>query len=119
MRAIVDTWTAYKVSLDEFKEAVLEKGLAYAKAHNGQAWIVDSSGAEGNFTKECQDFIASDIFPAFAAAGIKYFITIKSKSALTNMTIRSYEAKTGPNGLKLVEAGDTAGAIEWLKANAS
>ena len=118
VRAIVDTWTDYDVSLEEFKASVLEKGLSYAKTHNGQAWIVDSSGAEGNFTKDCQDFIASDIFPALAKNGIKYFITVKSKSALTNLTIKSYQAKAGPHGIKLVEAADVAGAVAWLEENA-
>lgn len=116
--AIVDTWVDYDVTLAEFKEAVLGKGLVHAKANKGQAWIVDSSGAAGNFTKECQEFIASDVFPAFAAAGIKYFLTIKSKSALTNMTIKTYQSKTGPNGLQLVEADSVDGAVAWLMKNA-
>jgi hypothetical protein len=49
---------------------------------------------------------------------VKYFVTITSTSALTNMTIGSYAAKLGPNGLKLVEATSAAAAIEWLKKNA-
>lgn len=118
VRAIVDSWTKYDITIPEFKTVVFEKGLAYAKSHNGQAWIVDSSNAKGNFTHECQAFIGSDIFPAFSKNGIKYFITIKSESALTNLTIKSYQAKTGPNGLQLVEVPNVATAIEWLKNNA-
>jgi hypothetical protein len=119
VRTVVDSWTSYDVTLAEFKTAVLDKGLSYAKAHNGQAWIVDSSKAKGNFTTECQNCIASDIFPSFAKSGIKYFITIKSGSALTNLTIKTYQAQTGPHGLKLVEMPNVAAAIEWLKANAA
>jgi len=118
VKAIIDTWTTYQVSLDEFREAVLVKGMDYAKAHGAIAWIVDSSKAVGSFNRECQNFIGTDIFPAFAANGIKYFITINSASALTNLTVKEYRAKAGPNGLNLVEMPSAAAAIDWLKSNA-
>lgn len=119
VKAIVDTWSTYFVSLDEFKTAVLDKGLSHAKANGAIAWVVDSSSAKGVFTQDIQDFIGSDIFPAFAKNGIKYFITITSEvSALTKMTVKSYAAKTGPHGLQLVELNSVDDAVEWLKANA-
>ena len=93
VKAVVDTWTNYGATLDEFKQAVLIKGLNHAKLNQGRAWIVDSSKANGSFSQEIQNFIGSDIFPSFAKAGIKYFITITSESAVTRMTIRSYTAK--------------------------
>jgi hypothetical protein len=49
---MVDTWTTYNVSLEEFKDAVLVKGVNYARANGGVAWIVDSSKAQGVFTQE-------------------------------------------------------------------
>lgn len=119
VRAIVDTWTTYNVSLAEFKEAVLVKGVGQAKAGRAQAWIVDSSAAKGAFSQEIQAFIGSDVFPTFAAIGIKYFITVTSQSAVTKMSIASYTAKAGPHGLKLVEASSAQGALDWLKANAT
>jgi hypothetical protein len=117
VKAVVDRWTNYAVTLDQFKDAILNKGLGYAKTHGGLAWIVDSSPAKGAFTQECQNFIASDIFPAFNKHGIKYFITITSQSAVTRMTIKSYQAKAGPNGFQLVETASVEDAIEWLKQN--
>ncbi len=118
VKAVVDTWTTYNVSLPDFKEAVLIKGVDYAKAHGAVAWIVDSSKAEGAFSMEIQNFIGSDIFPGFAKAGIKYFITISSKvSAVTNLNIKTYAAKTGPAGLKLIELNSVEDAVKWLKAN--
>lgn len=118
VKAVVDTWTTYNVSLEEFKEAVLVKGLNHAKANEAIAWIVDSSTAKGVFSQEIQNFIGSDIFPAFAKNGIKYFITITSKvSALTRMTVQTYSAKTGPHGLKLVELNSVLDAVNWLKFN--
>ena len=117
VHAIIDTWISYYVTLNEFSDAVLSKGLEYSKLNKGRAWIVDSSDATGNFSKEIQEFIGSDIFPAFAKAGIKYFITITSKNALTKLTIRNYSAKAGPNGLLLVQIDSLADAIEWLKKN--
>ncbi len=117
-KCIVDTWTSYIVTIDEFREAVLVKGLDHSKANGGIAWIVDSSTAKGSFRQEIQDFIGSDIFPAFAANGIKYFITITSQaSAITKMTVSSYSAKAGPCGLNLVEVDSVENAIEWLKLN--
>jgi len=72
-RAIIDTWTTYFVSLEEFREAVLIRGVEHAKANNVHAWIVDSHKAKGVFSPEIQDFIASKVFPVFAKIGIKYF----------------------------------------------
>ena len=117
VHAIIDTWISYYVTLNEFSDAVLSKGLEYSKLNKGRAWIVDSSTASGNFSREIQNFIGSDVFPAFAKAGIKYFITITSQNALTNLTIRNYSAKTGPNGLQLVQIDSLADAIDWLKKN--
>ena len=118
-KAVVDTWLNYNSTLEEFKEAVLEKGINHAKANGGVAWIVDSSKAKGAFPQEIQAFIESDVFPAFAKNGIKYFITINSQvSAITKMTVSSYSAKAGPLGLKLLELNSADDAIEWLKANA-
>jgi len=117
VRAVVDTWTNYGVTLEEFKQAILGKAVSQAKMNNVRAWIVDSSKANGTFSQEIQDFIGTDIFPAFAKAGVKYFITITSASAVTRMTIRNYTAKLGPNGLKLVDVASVEDAIEWLKKN--
>lgn len=114
-KAIVDTWSSYDISLDDFKEAVLNKGLTFAGPKGVQAWIVDSSQASGAFSQEIQAFIGSEVFPAFAKVGVKYFITITSQvSAITKMTVRTYQAKTGPHGIKLVEAGSVDEAKEWL-----
>ncbi len=118
VRAVLDTWSNYTVSLAAFREAVMDKGLAHARQHRGQAWIVDSSTARGSFPQDIQNFIGSDLFPAFAEAGIKWFITISSASAITKMTISSYTSKLGPSGIQLVEAASAEGAIEWLKKNA-
>jgi hypothetical protein len=118
VKAIVDSWTSYFVSLDEFKDAVVLKGLNHARQHGGIAWIVDSSKANGVFSREIQDFIGSDVFPAFSQIGIKYFMTINSSaSALTKMTVKTYSAKTGPHGLQLVEMNSVDDCVEWLKTH--
>lgn len=116
VKAVIDTWASYNITLEEFKTAVFVKGLDYAKAHKGQAWIVDSSKAVGVFSQEIQNFIGTDGFPTFAKNGIKFFITIDSQvSALTKMTIKRYKAKAGPNGVQLVEVASVDDAIMWLK----
>lgn len=117
VRAIVDGWQTYAVTLAEFREAVLVRGLSHARQNKGCAWIVDSSAAKGVFSEEIQRFIGSDVFPAFAKNGITHFITISSSSSLTNMSISAYKAKLGPNGIKLVELGSVEQAAEWLAQN--
>ena len=61
--------------------------------------------------------IETENFPIFAKAGIKYFITIKSASAITNMSIDRYATKLGPNGIQMVEVPNLKGAIAWLKVH--
>ncbi len=113
--AIVDKWKSYSVTLQEFQTAILDKGLNYAKFWNGSAWIADSSDANGVFSKDIQDFINSEVFPAFSKSGIKYFVTVKPKNALTSLTVKKYAEKAGPNGLRLVETSSLAEAINYLK----
>ena len=116
VNAILDTWTTYFVTLEEFKEAVLNRGLNFAKAHDCAAWIVDSSKAEGVFAQEIQQFIGSEVFPTFFKNGIKFFITVKPEVVgLTSMTVSSYSAKAGPAGIKLVDVGSVEDAKMWLK----
>jgi hypothetical protein len=85
--------------------------------NGAKAWIVDSSKATGTFSQEIQEFIGTDVFKAFAGAGIKYFITINSSSAVTRMTVRNYSAKIGSSGIKLVDVPTLSAAIDWLKRN--
>ncbi|MDR3425066.1 MAG: hypothetical protein P4M13_08380 [Alphaproteobacteria bacterium] len=116
VKAVFDTWTNYTVTVDQFREAVINKGLAHAKTHGGHAYVVDSSKAHGAFSQAIMDFIGTDAFPAFAKGGIKYFITIKSAaSATTNLSIKGYAAKAGPFGLQLLDLPDQNAAIAWLK----
>lgn len=117
VKAIVDSWSSYNISLEDFSHAVLKKGMSHFKANGGRAWIVDSHQATGSFSKEIQKFIETDVFPTFAKNGVKYFMTITSESALTRMTVSEYSAKVGPHGIKLLQGKSTEGAIEWLSKN--
>ncbi len=116
-RAIIDTWSTYFVSLEEFKEAILIRGINHAKANNVHAWIVDSHKAKGVFSPEIQKFIASEVFPAFAKIGIKYFMTITSEDAVTRLSVNKYSTEVGPNGMKLLKGSSAEGAVEWLTKN--
>lgn len=119
VKAIVDTWTTYSVTKDEFREAVLVRGVNHAKSRSVVAWVVDSSKAEGSFSDEIQAFIGSDVFPTFAKIGVKYFISINSKvSTVTQKTVAKFTAVAGPNGLKLIELNSVDDAVAWLKAQA-
>ena len=116
VKTVIDTWSSYFVTMEEFEQAVLVKGVDYAKRNGGIAWIVDSTQAIDVFPNEIQAFIESHIFPAFASIGIKYFITIKSQiSALTRLNISTYSAKAAPHGVMLIESDSVENAIEWLK----
>ena len=116
-KAIIDSWTTYFVSLEEFREAVLIKGINYAQPRGVEAWIVDSHKAQGVFSPEIQKFIETDIFPAFARIGVKYFMTINAENALTKLSVSQYTAKAGPSGMKVLNGSTAQGAIEWLKKN--
>ncbi len=86
VKAIVDTWHSYFIEQFEFEQSVLVKGLEYAKANGGVAWIVDSSKAIGAMPQFMIDFIDNEIFPAFVNNGIKYFITISSGATVVAKT---------------------------------
>jgi hypothetical protein len=116
-KSVVDTWSTYTIAVPQFREAVLKKGVEFAKAHRGRAWVMDASKAKGAFTSDIQKLIETEVFPAFAAIGIKYFLTIKSASAITNMNIERYTASLGPCGIQMVEVPDVNHAIAWLKAH--
>ncbi len=117
-RAVIDTWTNQFITLDNFRETIFLKGIEYAQAHKGIAWIVDSSRAKSVFSKDIQDFIASDVFPMFYKIGIRYFLTISPEDTIAKLTVNKYSAKTGPAGLNLVKCSSTADAIQWVKEHA-
>jgi len=99
------------IKVAQFREAILEKGVAYARAHGGRAWVMDASKAKGAFPQDVQELIEREVFKTFAAIGVKYFLTIKSESALTNMSINRYAAHMGPCGIQMVEVPSAAMAI--------
>ncbi len=116
VKAMVDTWSSYTIGVPQFREAILDKGIAHAKGHAARAWIMDATKAKGAFSQEIQQLIETEVFKTFAAIGIKYFITIKSAgSAITNLSIRSFTAHLGPCGIQMVEVPDLSKAIAWLK----
>ncbi len=116
-KVMIDTWKTYSVSLEEYKEAVLIKGVNYAKNNGVRAWIVDSHEAKGALSQEIQQLIETQGFSTFAKIGVKYFMTINSESALTNLSISQYSASAGPHGVKVLNGSSVEGAIEWLKKN--
>ena len=116
VKTTIDTWSNYGITVAQFRNAILEKGVANARLHGGRAWIMDASKVQGAFPQEIQDLIAKEVFKTFASIGIKYFITIKSAgSAITNMSIKRYTAHLGPCGIQMVEVPDRGKAIEWLR----
>lgn len=113
--AILDEWTSYFVTLDEFKAAVMEKGLGHSRANHGRAWIVDSRQAKGVFNDDIQAYIGTTVFKEFMHAGVKYFITIRSTvSTSTNLTIKRYEREAGPAGIQLVTVDSLEHALAFL-----
>ena len=117
VKAIIITWTSYIISDEDFKTAILIKGLNYAKANYAKAWIVDASKATGLFKQSQIDIIDNEIFPVFAKNDIKYFITIKPETSIfTELTVKKFSALTGPHGLQLIETANDDQAILWLKS---
>lgn len=114
-KVIVDHWLKYTVKVEEFREAILKKGLSYAKARGARAWVVDSSKATGTYPQEVQDLIAKEVFKAFAGIGIKSFIPIKSGSAITNLAFNRVTSQMGPSGIHMVEVPDLKTALTWLR----
>ena len=114
---MADVWTKYSITVDQFRQAVLVKGINFAKSRGVKSWVMDASKATGAFTREVQNLIETENFPTFARAGIKHFLTIKSTSAITNLSIGAYSSKLGPNGIQMVDVPDLKGAIAWLKAH--
>lgn len=119
-KAMIDTWSNYTVTVDQFREAILKKGLSHAKANKARGWIMDAAAAKGAVPAEVVKLIETEVFKSFAAAGIKYFLTIKSTaSTVANLSIKTYTANIGPHGLQMVEVPDQKTAIAWLKAHAA
>lgn len=81
-KAIIDTWTSYSISLEEFDKCITE-GINHSVVNGGTAWIIDSRSSNGQFSKEIQDFIVTDILPNLSKNGIKYFMTIDSFDEIT------------------------------------
>jgi hypothetical protein len=115
VKAMLDTWSNYSITVTQFREAILTKGLAHAKANRYRAWIMDATKAKGAFPPEVQKLIETEVFKAFKSIGIKYFLTVKSGSAVTNLSIKSFSSHAGPCGIQMVEVPDAEKALTWLR----
>jgi len=120
VRAVIDHWiTPSLVTLAEFRTLTLEKGLPYAIAHGGHAYIIDNSQARGAFSQEIQAFGGTDVLPAYAKGHIQYFLVVAAAdSPLANLSAKKYQAKVGPNGIQLVMVPSMAEAQRWLRERA-
>ncbi|HEY5959579.1 MAG TPA: hypothetical protein VIV60_23655 [Polyangiaceae bacterium] len=114
-KAIIDRWETFAVTLEEFRDAVLIRGVTYGSRYGVRAWIVDSSAAKGAFPPAVQLLIEKEVFPTFAKIGVKQFLTITSKSAITNLSIMNFVSKLGPNGIELIETGSVSDALTIIK----
>lgn len=116
-KAIIETWISKSISLDEINEVVLIHGINFAKIIGVRAWIVNSQNTNGALSPEIQDFIKTQIVPAFVKIGVKYLITTNFENALTNLTITQYNAATESSDLTVLASSSVDTAIEWLKKN--
>jgi hypothetical protein len=114
VKAMWDQWLDYGVTLAEFQDAIMTKGLSFAKQNGAVAWIADASLARNVFSQEIQDYIAKSVFKAFVSIGIKCFVSVKPKSAISKLGVMKYEAQVGPAGIKLVEVGTLLEAKQFL-----
>jgi len=116
--AILDVWTDFNVSLEQYEEAVLDKGIAHAAAQGAHAWIVDTSAATGLFSREIQTSISSKIFARFAETGIRDFITIAPANTMAKLTVQTFSRKAGPHGIQLSEVESLDAALDILRQTA-
>ena len=118
VRAIWDKWLSFSVSLQEFREGIMVKGLETAQHHGATAWIADGTDAKSVFIPEIQDYIAREVFVAFARIGIKYLVSVQPKSALAKLGVKRYESQVGPHGFQLVEVATMDDATAFLTMRA-
>ncbi|MFZ3213523.1 MAG: hypothetical protein WA188_18620 [Terriglobales bacterium] len=69
-KTMVDTWSSYAINVPQFREAILERGVDYAEAHGGRAWVMDATKAKGAFPAEIQKLIETEVFKTFASIGV-------------------------------------------------
>jgi hypothetical protein len=114
VKAVCDKWTDYNVTLAEFEDAIVKKGCSFAKTNGAVAWIADASEAKNLFSQEIQDFIAKTVFKTMVSIGIKHFISVAPKSAITKLGVTKYGSQVGPAGMILVDVASLADARAFL-----
>lgn len=118
-KAIIDTWSSYHITKEEFEKAVMGEGLDQAVEQGAVAWVADARNAKGSLTNELYEFMEKEVFPKLVNIGIKYFITINSTDPDTRLTVKKLSSKAESSGLKLMKSGSLESAIYWLKKKIS
>ena len=118
-RAIIDTWSSYHVTKEEYEEALMLEGLEHAREKGALAWIADARTATGAFSKELNEYIQKEVLPQFVAVGIKYFITINSTNPDARINVNRFAAMADSLGLQTIKAGSLESSIDWLKNKSS
>lgn len=118
INAITEAWTSCDVTVDEFKEAILIKGLGYARDHAARAFIVDTSLCTDSFSGEVEEFIKTTLLPALADNLIKYYITTDLNfHEIAKAGISSLPRESGPGSLETLHVHGIKDAVMWLKEN--
>lgn len=118
--AMIDSWSSLLVSLDEFKAAVYDVGIDFARKNKVTTWIVDNSTSNGVYKKEVQDFIGTTVAPKCAEIGIKYFFVILPQSAIAKLSAKNV-AKINSNqkGMQTLQVASVEEALKMVKEAAS
>jgi hypothetical protein len=111
-------WIGKKfLSSEEFRqseEKSLEYYLQYKKQYPGLGWFVNASQVGAVSPRDTQ-WVAQEILPKFAAAGLKKEAFVIESNASGEMTIQTYESQAGQIiEIKMFNNGDAAKS--WLKA---
>ncbi len=95
------------------EEKSLEFYRQYKKKHPRLQWFVDARQI-GALSPEDTQWVADEILPKFAAAGLKKEAFVVPTSALGKMVVKDYESKAGKK-IEIKVFDTVKAAKDWLK----
>lgn len=116
---VIDEWESFFITLPQFREAIFDVALPKGAQLGATAWIVDTRNAKGVLPDDVHAFIGTKGHALFAAKGIKFFITVRPKSATAALSFQRVEKVVGPSGMQLVMVDSVEEALEFVRTERS
>ncbi|WP_027000131.1 hypothetical protein [Eisenibacter elegans] len=111
-------WTPDTLNMDEVTfVSEVEKIAETAEQHKAQCIMDDTSKFAFPITPKLQEWVDTQVFPRFIAAGLKKYALLVSEEMIAQLSIeQTMEGEKGEQAFEIAYFSEAEAAMKWLAA---